>query len=76
MRIPFIAAFPALWRLSTKRPAGQVETNDCSQTGLPLLTKERKTDLLDKIWDASTTVAELKAAVGVGMPEAFLEDIF
>ncbi len=28
-----------------------------------LLTKERKTDLLDKIWDASTTVAELKEAV-------------
>jgi ATP-dependent DNA helicase RecQ len=28
-----------------------------------LLTKERKTDLLDKIWDASTTVAELKVSV-------------
>jgi len=28
-----------------------------------LLTKESKTDLLDKIWDASTTVAELKTSV-------------
>ena len=56
MRIPFITAFPVPWKPSTKRPDGPA---DC----YVLLTKESKTDLLDKIWDASTTVAELKTSV-------------